>query len=477
MVGAYPILIEYLYSFYKALSSVTEMAEEDIYGSKRKYEKFMQEYPNVLTPGSPGKGTYRCRNPKNFEYFPVLFRAFDARDLSYIRRYRILHTMRFVVGTTQEDLKCCERSDIDELVAAMHRTHQSADGKMTFIRDLKYIWKALFPETDEKGRVDETIVPYAVRHLSARVDKSREKRRGDRLSEEEFAKLVNYFSLEPRIQSYLTLSLESLARPQELLYVRLRDVELHDEYAKVFISEHGKEGVGVLQCIDSYPYLVKWLQVHPLKSDGSSFLYVNTGNTGTLKQLKPANINKMIRKACKDLGIPKPVTCYSLKRNGVTLRRLRGESDVEIQHAARWTSTKQLKTYDQSGQDDSFRLALERRGILQPKGSAPGNSVRICGFCNWRVGFSEVICPKCLRPLDRHKAIAESEAELGAVKAELVQVKQTLSAMKEEIVEELMAEVMRRMQTGTSNGISRAPGPLPDRFSGEQVAEAQDAVQ
>ena len=73
------------------------------------------------------------------------------------------------------------------------------------------------------------------------------------------------------------------------------------------------------------------------------------------KQMKPKNVNKMIRKACKDLQIDKPITCYSLKRNGVTMRRLRGESDVEIQHAARWTSTKQLKTYDLSSQDEAFK--------------------------------------------------------------------------------------------------------------------------
>ncbi len=39
------------------------------------------------------------------------------------------------------------------------------------------------------------------------------------------------------------------------------DVELHDNYAKVYLSEHGKEGVhGFLRCIDSFPYLVRWLE-------------------------------------------------------------------------------------------------------------------------------------------------------------------------------------------------------------------------
>ena len=49
--------------------------------------------------------------------------------------------------------------------------------------------------------------------------------------------------------------------------MRLRDIELFDNYAKVHISEHGKEGIGLLQCIDSYPHVIRWLDKHPLRKD------------------------------------------------------------------------------------------------------------------------------------------------------------------------------------------------------------------
>ena len=142
------------------------------------------------------------------------------------------------------------------------------------------------------------------------------------------------------------------------------------------------------------------MQVHPLKGDRNAFLFINTGNTNRCCQLRPA---KLIRTACTDLAISKPVTCYSLKRNGITMRRLRGESDMEIQHAARWTSTKQLKTYDLSSQDDAFKKELEKRGLIPSTG--PKAEIQRCAYCQKPAGFGETICDRCKRPLDRNKIV------------------------------------------------------------------------
>ena len=197
---------------------------------------------------------------------------------------------------------------------------------------MKHIWKNLFPDKDEKGREDETMVPYVVRHLSAKIDKSREKLRNDRLNFDEYENIVGYFSKDVRLQCYVTLAQESLGRPQEILYIKIRDIQLYDNYAKLYISEHGKEGCGFLLCIDSYPFLIKWLEVHPFKNNPDAYLFITTTRQSPQRQLTPYTINMHLRNACEVLSIKKKITCYSLKRNGVTFRKARGESDVEIQH-------------------------------------------------------------------------------------------------------------------------------------------------
>lgn len=428
------------------------MAEDDIYGNKSKYEKLVEGLDKLSTPldkaNDNHKSKYYCRNKVNLEYFRRLFRVFDSRDTSYVRRNRLLNTFKLIVHCTDKDLKGLTRDDIGDIIAFMHKNYDSPKSKSDFIRDLKYLWKTLFPEIDDRGRVDETVIPYVVRHLSAKIDKSREKRRDDRLTYEEIEKIVAYFSSDPRMQLFLMLSVESLSRPQELLYTRLKDIDMHDNYAKINISEHGKEGIGFLQCIDSFPYLQEWLRKHPTQKDKNSFLFINIGRKGFGSQMSPFNLNRMLRLACKDLGINKPITAYSLKRNGVTLRRLRGDSDVEIQHIARWTSTKQLKIYDKSDQEDALRLSLVKKGMLQDdryKQYEP--KTKTCIFCGAVNGFTSESCSNCKRPLDRRK-VEEEFRNYEQMKKDMAAMEQRLKQESQQPLEmQRFASVLARLES------------------------------
>ena len=422
------------------------MAEDDIYGSKKRYENFKINLKRLISPGSDNYNRkYYCQYKDNLKYFKKLFTHFEASDVSFIRRLRALQTFKFVVHHIKKDLKFIQREESNYLMAMMHNALKSPRSKETFIRDLKYIWKILFPEVDQMGRPDETIVPWVVRHISPKIDKSRQKFRKDKLSWEEFEKIVEYFSNDPRIQAYLTLSLESLARPQELLYRKISEIEHFDTYGKILLSDHGKEGPGFLQCIDSYPYLLKWLSVHPAKDNMDSYIFINIGSKKTLKQLKPANINNLIRKACQELKIDKPITCYSLKRSGVTLRRLRGDTDLEIQHAARWTSTKQLKTYDLSNQDDAFKLALQKRGLItsdEDNSKAP-ESIK-CIFCGEVSGFSESYCSKCNHPLKREDVLIEKakDEKIEELNKTITEITSKFDSLKDDLLKDLAKQIL-----------------------------------
>lgn len=445
------------------------MAEDDIYGSKGKYERFKASLDDLTLPLDERnyRRRYRCKNRDNLRYFRQLFAHFEARDLSYIRRVRLLQSLRLVCHLTVKDLADCTRDDINAIVAAMHGIYATPKSKQTFICDLKYFWKTLLPDRDAQGRPDETIIPYMVRHISSKIDRSRQKLRQDKLTSHELEQLMDYFAGEPRLQAYLAVSVESLARPQELLLRRIRDVEQHDNYARLYLTEHGKEGPGLLQCIDSYPYLVKWLNVHPRKHDPDAFLFVNTGNTERFGPLRPENVNKFLRCACASLDIRKPVTCYSLKRNGVTIRRLRGESDMEIQHAARWTSTKQLKTYDMSSQEEAFTKELEKRGLV-PTTEREALATRRCAFCDRPAGFAEVMCQQCKRPLDRsaiREEVRAKDSKIEELTHTVEQLSGRLSGLKQQLLQELAAEVLSTKRR-TRRGVNSALGqPAPRRAS------------
>lgn len=423
------------------------MAENDIYNSQKRYKDFVSNL-NIYVLKPEGKRKYQIKNEANLKYYEILVKKFEARDSSYIRRLRLLRSFLIVTNIITKDLKEATREDLDKVMAYFNKQKFSPKTKKDFVIDVKFIWKQILPEKDKKGRPDETEVPYVVKHLSPKVDKSTEKRRNDKLTIEEFESLVSAFGNDVRMKALLTLAIESLVRPQELLYTKIKDVELYDNYAKIYVSEHGKEGIKFLRCIDSFFYVSQWYNQHPQKKNPDAFFFITMGNKSKYKQLIPSAVNKQISLKCKLAGINKPITFYSLKRNGVTIRRLRGDSDLEIQHTAGWTSTKQLRTYDMSEADESFTIELIKRGLVKPdkkyKEFQPLN--KKCLFCGFDNGIAESQCKNCKRPLDR--GVIEKEAK--DKDKEVKELRERLDRMPE-YIEQLIndkAEALLKVEPG-----------------------------
>lgn len=346
------------------------MAENDIYNSQARYERLTKKIKGWTYPAIRGARRYWIQCPDNRKYFDVVIAKSESKDLSYIRRVRLLHSLLVICYIINKDLATADRKDVDELLAFAHTVKKTYESKKSFFEDVRHLWKLLCPEKDSLGREDETLIPYPVRHIKVEPDKSRKKMRKDKLRPEEVTHILNLFFDRPDIQSAIVLAYEGLARPQEILGRKISDVKMYDGYAKVWITEHGKEGTGFIPVIEHVSYLKKWLENHPLQNNPDAPLFFSQGSNTMFRQMTPIGLNKAIRKRLEAAGITKRLTLYSFKRNGVTHMRLNGYSDNAIQHRARWTSTDQLQTYDLGNQDDAFRMELEQKGLIQGKRTA-----------------------------------------------------------------------------------------------------------
>lgn len=421
------------------------MAEEDAYGNKAKYERFIEnleefalEPQNRVKNDRRKQGKYYCRYKPNLYYFNKLAERFAFQDLSYIRRNRMFDTMRIITWFFDKDLKDVTREDIDNLVKYIHTIGRKATAKRDYLMHIRVIWRILFPvvrKTEEGMEEIQDDYPYVVRHIKLKVDRSKEVRDKDILEQGELSQILDYFVNEPAIRAFIAVVTGSAARPQEALYRQLRDVKVEptEDSATIEVSSHGKEGNKLLLCTWTYPYLAEWLRVHPAKQNKNSWLFVNQSNKNTLKQIKAATINKKLRKACKVLGIDKRITIYSLKRTGISMMRLWGYSDREIQAIAGWTSTRQLQTYDYSSQRDAFEKIMARHNkgngvkIIPPE-------AKICMFCNESNEFTAELCKKCKRLLDRSK-IEDVLKERQQMPEQMKAVMQQLMDLQRQITE------------------------------------------
>ena len=350
------------------------MAEDDIYSNKTIYEKFIGKAGQLIVPPRDARRKYWIKNPENAKYFIQLADKMQAKDLSYIRRIRMLRKLLFICHCTRKDLAELQRDDIDAILSQAHAVNRTYESKRDFLIGIKSIWRTLFPDKDERGRDDETIVPYVVRHVKTKIDRSRQKIRKDKFTADEYMEIFDLFYDRLDVQSVIVLAYEGLARPQEILGRSVKDVELHENYAKIWISERGKEGVGFIPIIEHVDVIRRWMEVHPLRHDPNAPLFFSRATNTRFRRLAPTGFNKIVRRRMKSAGMDKPVTLYSFKRNGITHMRLKGKSDLDIQRRARWTSTEQLHTYDLSTQEDAFQKELERKGLVV---GAPRECIRI----------------------------------------------------------------------------------------------------
>lgn len=411
------------------------MAENDIYNNEKRYETFLEGFKLSFLE-KPSKSDkrrkYYVRNKRNAEYVKVLHEFFEFHDTSYIGRNRYISIFLFICDKTQKDLANLERKDIDLIVTEANKNYKSLESKKDFIKRIKKIWKILFPEIDSKGRLDDTLFPYVVRHLKADYDKSKEVAKDDKTSKEEMKKILQYFETDKRIQALVSLLYFEFPRPQEILWRKIKDVELFDNYGKLHVTSHGKEGLKFIEIIESYPYVADWLSIHPFKNDPEAYLFINIeGKLSKIKQLKPPNINKHLRKACAHLKIKKPITMYSFKRNGISHALIDGEKGVDIQHKAGWSSEKQLKAYSNIAHEDTFKKRLMEKGLIVDDGKITAKIQSKNCICGYQNKATADYCAKCKRPLDRKKILEDDETR----KKELNTMKEEMASMKEMIKE------------------------------------------
>ncbi len=388
------------------------MAQDDIYNSQQHYDTIVEKIRDGSYLKDGPRLKYIIKNPENIKYFEKLIKDLETRDLSFIRRKKYLECLRMVGSFTDKDLKDITRDDVKEIIRLANEVHITNNTRRSFLNYGKNIWKVLFPEKDYLGRPDDSVIPHAWR-IKFNGDKSREKDRKDKLTPQEYVRIQRSLNRDARIQFWNSLIYENLVRPQEASYIDIKDVEVKENYARIRLSSHTKEGVRGIQIIEGYGYLVSWLSQHPDADNPNSPLFVTLCSNRERKRLTPRTVNFILRKKLKELGINKPIRNYSLKRSGVTNKYLTGESPAIIQKQAGWRSVRQLQTYDISEEEDWFQEELVRKGIIKgdEKNKHLKVTIRHCNACNEINPASNDYCSRCKRPLDRSKILEEEKLQ------------------------------------------------------------------
>jgi integrase len=399
--------------------------EDDIYGSKKTYQKIKNNLEQYALPpkerifNKRGRGKYHFKNKENLKYVENFFNFAESSGMSGSGVNRCFTILLVAGHVIEKNFKEATQEDLTRVVSVAFQTNKTKSSRETFIKRIKRIWNIICPELDSKGRPDMSKPAHATKHLKATQHKSQEKAREDKLTPEELKDIISYFDSDPQTQSFILCLYDAFLRPQEAAFLRNKDVKFYDEYITFQVSSHGKEGVGKTWTDKGIPYFIRWKEQHPYKNNEKSFFFVNqSSNSDKTKQFSLAMFSKRIKRCCKDLGIKKPITPYSFNRSGITEAVISATPHSVIQRKRRWSNLKQLKNYDLSNTEEVMIAELQRKGKIQngKKKKEDLHKEKECLFCGNKNGFGDEFCKVCKRPLDRKKVqeqVIQSEMMLN----------------------------------------------------------------
>ncbi len=92
-----------------------------------------------------------------------------------------------------------------------------------------------------------------------------------------------------------------------------------------------------------------------------------------------------------------------------------------------------------------FKLALEKRGLISPKKQTIKSShAQNCPFCDEDVGFTDSICPKCKRLIDRSTILDEvgKDEKIKNLTNTITDLTNRFDSIKQEILRDLAEQII-----------------------------------
>ena len=232
------------------------------------------------------------------------------------------------------------------------------------------------------------------------------------LTEEEVIQLIQAcedHKHRERDQALVMLTYEAAARANETLSLRIGSIQLKKDSGVVVL--HGKEGARRLPFVLSYPYIARWLNIHPWRQDSNAPLWLNTDRRYRDEPLRKEPIKydkfyEFLLELKKRAHINKPCNPHSLRHARLTvLSKSLPEAKVKI--FAGWKpDSRMVSTYVHlSGRDLDFDILSMYGKADTEKPETTPMLPKTCQRCEMENPATAEYCLRCGFILDAEKAV------------------------------------------------------------------------
>lgn len=362
----------------------------NIYNYERKIKNIIEKLHNPISENN-------VNAIKEFGHYLISLGLSKARIENYLRLLKIL------AEKLKKDFIAANKEDIQKLVYEIENSDYSPHYKHSLKVALKRFYKWLLGNDEEYPEIVKwikTTFKYKDFLLPEQL-----------INEEEIKKLIDSCN-NIRDKAFISLLYESGARIGEIGSLRIKDIEFIENYARINIK--GKTGSRSIIIISSIPYLINWINIHPLKNNPNSPLFISLKEGFNYKMLSHSMFNRILKKAAKRAGINKRIHPHKLRHSRATFLANK-LTEAQMNQIFGWKQGSRMPSiYVHLSGRDIDNAILKLYGIEKKEEKENKISIKICPRCNSINMEDAKYCMKCGLILDIKEAARIEEARLKA---------------------------------------------------------------
>ena len=362
------------------------------------YERLMQTVHSLIE---------KELSEKNIKIIKKYDREMVRQSIALATRQKHLRTVLSLTRLVNKNWEDVTADDIDELAYKIMDQHGDESGQETnYSYDHKKILKIFYRwfklgsrEFKEVGDPEET--------KNIKMRKVRDKiAREDLLTEIDKTHLLQACGENVRDRALIDCHFEGGTRPGEILNLQIKHVKFDEHGAKLHVD--GKTGARTVRLIRSVPSLASWLDVHPLKENPNSPLWILVGKRNFGEQMTYPAARAMVARRARIANLSKRVHLNLFRHSEATeSAKFMTEAQMRARHG--WsTSSKMPARYVHLVNADVDDAIFEHLGIKKTE----ENRLKIplkCHVCEMPNSPDSTICSKCGKPLDIKTALEMEE--------------------------------------------------------------------
>jgi len=280
--------------------------------------------------------------------------------------------------------------DIIQVVAEIENRYKNEKTKIGLKSNLKVFFRWLRKTKDYPPEVDWIKINH--KQVNNRLPE-------EILTEEEIVKMADA-ALNLRDKALVVILYESGCRIGEMLSLRIKDIQF-DDYGCVLIVPKGKTGARRVRIIKYAKELLRWLDVHPLKSNPDSFVWISLGTNTKNQLISYIGVEYLLKRLAEKVGVTKRVNPHSFRHARATYLAQHLPNSIMNEHFG-WTRDSRMASvyYHLSGKNVDDAL-LRVNGIKPQEGrEAKPVTMKACAKCGEVNSILAHFCKKCNSPLD-----------------------------------------------------------------------------